>query len=184
MSDAQGAPAYRIRPVSEDDWALLRDLRIEMLRDTPNAFLERLETALRRSDRDWRRRAARDAADTSSRRFVAEADGRLGAVMGVYRDASGRATVFGVYVTPGWRGLGVAEELLATVEQWAVGAFGAAELYLLVHEHNPRARAFYRRQGFVETGRTVPYELDPTELEIEMRRAVSAAEESRGGGAG
>jgi ribosomal protein S18 acetylase RimI-like enzyme len=176
-----GTGSYRIRPITEDDWELLRDLRVEMLRDTPKAFLERLDTALRRTDREWRRRTARDAADRGSRRFVVEADGRLVGVMGVYRDAAGRATVFGVYVTPAWRSRGVAEELLAVVEAEAVETFGADALYLLVHEDNPRARAFYRRQGFVETGRTLPYELDPSEREIEMRRPVGTGQACKNG---
>ncbi len=54
-----------------------------------------------------------------------------------------------------------------------VQTFAAEALYLLVHEGNARARAFYRRQGFVDTGRTLPYELEPAEREVEMRRAVA-----------
>ena len=41
-------------------------------------------------------------------------------------------------------------------------------LHLYVHEHNPRAHAFYRRYGFTETGATMPYDLDPGQVEIEM----------------
>ncbi|MEU6238472.1 GNAT family N-acetyltransferase, partial [Kitasatospora sp. NPDC047058] len=40
---------------------------------------------------------------------------------------------------------------------------GAAWLTLGVHEDNPRARAFYRRLGFADTGKVVPYMLDPAE---------------------
>jgi ribosomal protein S18 acetylase RimI-like enzyme len=165
---------YEIRRVRAEDWQRLRDLRIEMLRDTPKAFLETVEHALRRSDRDWRARAERDAADRRSARFVAETpQGELIGAMGCYTDRPGRATLFAVYVTPAWRSKGVAEALLVPTAAWARDVLGGRDLYLLVHEENARARAFYRRLGFVETGGTTPYELDPRELEIEMVRPLT-----------
>jgi ribosomal protein S18 acetylase RimI-like enzyme len=170
--DREPAP-FRVRPVEPADWERLRDLRLEMLEDTPKAFLERLEHARRRPDRDWRRRTEREVSDPTSWRFVAESsDGALVATMGCYLADGARATVFGVYVTPAWRSRGVAEALLDVVERFAAERFAAAELFLLVHEENERARAFYRRQGFAETGRTTPYELEPSERELEMVRAV------------
>jgi RimJ/RimL family protein N-acetyltransferase len=52
--------------------------------------------------------------------------------------------------------------------RWAREEAGVHRLHLYVHEDNVRARAFYRRYGFVETGATMPYDLDPAKLEIEM----------------
>jgi ribosomal protein S18 acetylase RimI-like enzyme len=37
----------------------------------------------------------------------------------------------------------------------------ASWLTLGVHEDNRRAQAFYRRIGFTDTGKVVPYRLDP-----------------------
>jgi ribosomal protein S18 acetylase RimI-like enzyme len=56
------------------------------------------------------------------------------------------------------------------VEDWARGEGNA--LTLLVHEDNDRAIAFYRRRGYELTGRTVPYNLDPSKNELEMRRTL------------
>jgi ribosomal protein S18 acetylase RimI-like enzyme len=166
---------YRVRRGRAEDWAKLRDLRIEMLGDTPKAFLETGEHARARPASEWRRRAAEDARAVRSIRCVAETPaGDLVATMGCYADARGRATVFSVYVTPAWRARGVAEALLEVVERWAVETLSAGELSLLVHEDNPRARAFYRRVGFVETGRSTAYELDPEERELEMARPIRA----------
>ena len=47
-------------------------------------------------------------------------------------------------------------------------------LRLEVHETNLRARAAYARLGFVETGATVPYPLEPGGLEVEMVLALDA----------
>jgi ribosomal protein S18 acetylase RimI-like enzyme len=79
---------------------------------------------------------------------------------GVYApDVSGREyVVFNVYVTAEFRGreLGVAGRLFDTAISWARLTGGAEVISLEVHSANDRARAFYRRYGFAETGVTKP----------------------------
>jgi GNAT superfamily N-acetyltransferase len=74
----------------------------------------------------------------------------------------------GVYVAPDRRGdgAGVTRALLDEVERWALGH--GPTLRLEVHEDNPRARRFYEKLGFVLTGRTSTYPLEPGGLELEM----------------
>jgi ribosomal protein S18 acetylase RimI-like enzyme len=51
-----------------------------------------------------------------------------------------------------WQGAGVAPALM----EWALArarARGAPELYLTVFDHNHRAKRFYARYGFGESGR-------------------------------
>ena len=50
----------------------------------------------------------------------------------------------------------------------SVPAGSARGFALWVFESNERARAFYRRYGFTETGGGFPYDLDPTKTELEM----------------
>jgi GNAT superfamily N-acetyltransferase len=57
------------------------------------------------------------------------------------------------YVDAPWHGRGVASRLMAETVSAAV-ARGARTMYLAVWEHNPRAIAFYARQGFVRVGTT------------------------------
>jgi GNAT superfamily N-acetyltransferase len=58
------------------------------------------------------------------------------------------------YVDAPWHGCGVASRLMAEMISAAV-ARGARTMYLAVWEHNPRAIAFYTRQGFVRVGRAL-----------------------------
>jgi GNAT superfamily N-acetyltransferase len=165
--------ALTIRTTVETDWERVRDLRLEMLRDTPIAYLETVETALARTEDEWRERAARG--DTaSSRSLVAVLDGRwVGTMTGLVSTTGLGPLLVGVYVAPAARGAGVADALLDAVELWAAGH--GTTLTLHVHEANARARAFYARRGFVETGATIPYPLDPYAREVEMREILPDA---------
>lgn len=167
---------FVVRRTTEEDWREVRALRLEMLADTPLAYLETLEHGERRGEAEWRA-WARGGSSEESITVVAIVDegpsaGRWVATMmsKVPVGASG-AHLFGVYVAPSHRGpVGVTDALLDRIEAWA--ATHGDTLTLEVHEHNPRARAAYRKRGFVETGRTSPYSLDPTQREIEMRKQL------------
>lgn len=56
------------------------------------------------------------------------------------------------YVDRAWHGHGIAQRLMhAALSQ--VREMGARTVWLMVFEHNHRARAFYAREGFHEVGR-------------------------------
>ncbi|MGN6744151.1 MAG: GNAT family N-acetyltransferase [Amnibacterium sp.] len=157
---------FVVRAPDEEDWREVRDLRLEMLADTPIAYLETLNTALRHGEEHWRRRA-RPRQDGGITVVAVHRDGRwIGTMAGV--PGAGGPVLVGVYVAPGFRGraAGVTDALLERIEDWARGH--ADVLRLEVNELNARARAAYERRGFVLTGRTSPYPLDPPSLELEM----------------
>ncbi|MDP9396029.1 MAG: GNAT family N-acetyltransferase [Actinomycetota bacterium] len=164
-----------VRRVREEDWAQVRELRLRMLRDTPSAFLERYDDAAAAGERVWRSRARDGASGTRSVRFTAvAADGTWVGTMGGFVQRPGDVTLVGVFVDPAYRGrrAGVADGLLRAVQAWAVRDAGARTMTLLVHEDNGRAQAYYRRHGFTDTGRRVPYPLQPAQQEIEMVRPL------------
>ena len=156
---------FHVREVEERDWVRLRALRLEMLADTPIAYLETLETAQAHPTAHWKRSAR---GRPGGLKLVAEQDdGRwVGTMTGII--AEGTPTLVAVYVSPDVRGAaaGVTDALLAAIERWAKQH--GDELRLEVNELNGRAVEAYRRRGFVLTGRTTPYPLDPPSLELEM----------------
>jgi GNAT superfamily N-acetyltransferase len=161
-----------IRPTTEADWREVRAIRLEMVADTPIAYLDTLETTQRLTERDWRARASRTSATSVSLAAI-RPDGTWVASMGAYvpRGAIG-AMLVGVYVTPTARGraAGVFDAMLDAIEDWARER--GPVLTLEVNELNPRARAAYERRGFVLTGVTSPYPLDPPSLELEMMKRL------------
>jgi GNAT superfamily N-acetyltransferase len=163
------------REVGADDWAGFREIRLRMLAEIPIAFTEHLADALRVTDAQWRARVDR-ATRGGAVRFAAleERSGRwVGTMAGVLPAHRSDAMLVGVYVEPAHRGreAGVTDALLELVERWAAGH--RSRLALEVHESNARARAAYVSRGFVPTGVTVPYPLDPSSVEIEMAKDVA-----------
>jgi RimJ/RimL family protein N-acetyltransferase len=163
--------AVEIRRVRPGEWREYRTLRLEALKDSPLAFVERYDEVVAKPDEFWRERVERASAGTASCTYVAAAGGHLVGKASCFEEPDQTAHVVGVYVTPRWRGRGIADELISRVVDWARTELHAARVRLYVLDVNERAHAFYRRLGFTETGATMAYPPDPsyTELEMEYR---------------
>lgn len=174
---------YEIRPVAPAEWRRSRALRLSALQDpvAPFAFARTFAQEAAMSDDEWRRRAS----GSGAQQFVAvrvdtgepqgeRADDWVGMAV-VVVERPDYLSLNAVYVQPDVRGTGVAEKLFAAAIAWTWDR--ADQLHLWVHEKNPRARAFYRRLGFVPTGESIPSPLDPsmTEFELVLSRTPRAA---------
>ncbi len=158
-----------VRRTRATDWAALRDIRLEALLDEPDAYGSTYHESVDYSDERWRRMAADYCY------FLAEVDGHVvGMASGGANDQyPGSHWLYGMYVTPSFRGTGVASRLVGAVVDWA-RAEGAADLYLQVTATLPRARGFYAKSGFVETGERMRLHRDPRLELLTMRRILDA----------
>lgn len=168
-----------VRRVTVADTAMARALRLEMLADTPLAFVERLEEAVARPHAAFRSTLAERAEGNATALFVAAADRRLVGQAGGWT-APGRpdvTVVFAVYISPDWRGAGLLSRLVEAVADWSVAA-GRPVLELEVASFNDRAIRAYRRLGFTDTGRPVRHPRIPLLTERMMRRPAVVASTS------
>jgi GNAT superfamily N-acetyltransferase len=156
-----------VRRTTAEDWAALRAIRLEALSDTPDAYGSTYEGTVSFSTRRWKAMAS------EQRYFLAERDGVvLGMVSGGFNDQHPNTHwLYGMYVTPDARGSEVAPSLVNAVIAWATHD-GASELYLHVTASVERARAFYRKMGFVETGDRFSMERNRILQLITMRRSL------------
>lgn len=164
---------FTVHRVTPADAARMRALRLEMLADSPLAFLETLAQAAARPHEDYRRRIIQASAGRQVAQFVADpGPGRrlIGHAGGtVLPEEPGVTVVFAVYITPERRGGRVLAELVDAVAAWS-RASGRDELMLEVVVGNDRAVRAYQRLGFVDTGVRVPHPVLPALNELQMRR--------------
>ncbi|MFE4356595.1 GNAT family N-acetyltransferase [Kitasatospora xanthocidica] len=162
---------HRIERIGREDWQRLRKVRLAQLLDTPLAFGETHEYASHQGEGNWRARCNWVNEPDKLGLVAVDATGEWVATMLSVpnREQPGALDLIGVWVDPAHRGRGhgVADALLDAVLAWA-RVRGAGRMLLGVHEANPRAAAFYLRRGFVHTGGSTPYVLDPSARILEM----------------
>jgi GNAT superfamily N-acetyltransferase len=154
-----------VRCAQPGDWLALKTIRLEALRDTPDAYGSSLDAALSFSDRRWRTMTAQQGY------FLVERDdGVVGMAAGGYHDDHpGEHWLYAMYVTPRARGGVVATALVDAVVAWARSEKANA-LYLDVTTSLSRARSFYRKAGFQPTGESRVMERDPLIELVRMRK--------------
>jgi len=167
--------AANVRRVRPEEWQVYRQVRLAALAEAPYAFMSTLEREQGFGEDIWRQRLG----STSAATFIAWRDREpTGTATGKIDDPAEEYTVPGawqlvaMWVDPRSRGLGVADELVETVARHA-RAKGAVSLVLWVTEVNDRARACYKRLGFVPTGARQPVRPDePDHWEEQMIRRL------------
>ncbi|MFE6775913.1 GNAT family N-acetyltransferase [Streptomyces sp. NPDC057702] len=174
---------YVVRGIKSDEWARLKELRLAALADPVAriAFVDTHERQIQEPDTRWQERAAQGEAGEELKTFVVEAggDGPDGqpplvamAVVLVERDRA-QTHLVGVYIRPEHRGTGLARRLFDTALEWSwnLPEPRVERVRLWVHEDNARARGFYAKLGFTETGNTMAYPNQPRETEYELALA-------------
>ncbi|MEP7040775.1 MAG: GNAT family N-acetyltransferase [Chloroflexota bacterium] len=160
-------PVIEVRRIRASEWQELRSLRLEALLDSPLSYGSTHEREAERPDGDWLERATAGAAGEEEVAFVAIARVRwIGMARG--RLELPLAHLIGVYVTPGWRRLGVGDAVSREVVAWGRER-GAGAMLLSVSDWNDGARKVYESIGFVGTGKQQPLPSHPLVTEFEMR---------------
>jgi GNAT superfamily N-acetyltransferase len=166
-----------VRALTEDDWAVYRQMRLAGLAESPHAFVSSHDEELAYDEDFWRLRMRR------STRLLAERDGTpvgvasLGDALPVDDDSDMRVTdrvaeLFAMWVEPAARGTGIAWQL---VDAAAAEARRQARTHLVlwVVVDNGRAVAFYSSYGFRPSDSRRPVRTDTSLTEMAMVLPVS-----------
>ena len=158
-----------VRAATMEEWHVLRDIRLDALRDAPDAFLSTYAEQAASAEADWRRRISRGCTFFA---YIPEVNGTepVGLVGG-FLGKSGTAELVSLWVRPQARGLGVGEALIAAVIKWA-STRNASSVHLWLMETNEHARVVYLRCGFSATGERQPLPSNPGLMEVGMQRAL------------
>lgn len=153
-----------IRPLTPDDADAYGALRREMLENAPWAFASSIDED---AGIDQTKMAIRLAEPGQAIVGAFDNSGRLVGAAGLVRNSrkkmAHRATVWGVYVTPSARGLGLATEIFNRIFEVARSWPGVTSLALSVSERAEPASRIYQRLGFKAWG------VEPAALEVDGR---------------
>lgn len=142
-----------VRRLTPSDAPALRQLRLDALRETPEAFGSSYEEEHTLTLDDFRAWIA--PADDSAM-FGAFADGALAGIIGVARQrrlkVRHKAHIWSVYVAPAWRGQGLARQLMQAALGHAGAMRGVRTVQLSVTANNAAARRLYASLGFETYG--------------------------------
>lgn len=147
--------AITIRPTCAEDAAAFRELRLEALREHPEAFGADYTDQAARPIETWEESVRRGAGNDLGITYVAVAGQTLAGMVGIFRGdyvkMQHSGTIWGVYVRPAWRGAGLADALIAACLNWARG-MRMRLVRLNVVTTNAAAIRCYIRCGFSVCG--------------------------------
>ena len=150
-----GERQLEVRRVGPDDWELFRRVRLAALAQSPDAFGSRHADWAHAEPERWRARLTDVPFNV-----VMIMNGEPAGMVGGTAVSNGVVELISLWVAPPARGLGVGDEAVRQVRDWAVTQ-GAERLVLSVKIDNTAARRLYLRTGFVVDG---PSADDPSEL--------------------
>lgn len=142
-----------IRPIAPHEWPEYRDIRLQALRDSPDAFGSTWEAEAARTDESWSTRITSAASgDTDRALFAVNGEEVCGLVWCKLSVAEpGVADIYQMWVDPAARGLGVGRALLRQALAWAQGR-GMHRVRLGVTDADSPAMRLYRSHGFGPVG--------------------------------
>lgn len=159
-----------VRKTTLAEWKVLRDIRLEALRDSPDFFGSTYQDQQAITPMAWRASIARGVT------FFAYLSWSTGAspsgLVGGLHEVPDTVELVSLWVRPEARGQGVAKGLVRAVVDWA-REHRAGRVHLWLTKTNDQARLLYERWGFTLTGESQPLPSNPKLTEIGMARPLN-----------
>ncbi|KYQ83632.1 acetyltransferase [Acinetobacter sp. NRRL B-65365] len=134
-----------VRLTTEEDWKILKTVRLESLLDSPEVFAMTYAVVEQYSESEWRNRASQK---TRHQYILAIKGGRAIGIIGGTQNAVHEFNLIAMWVNPMFRGRGIADLLISAIKGVAISQ-GYSRVVLSVSPDNLRAVNFYSRHNFV-----------------------------------
>ncbi|WP_319026075.1 GNAT family N-acetyltransferase [Pseudomonas putida] len=170
-----GGSIVSIHPLAASEWRVYRDLRLQALIDSPDAFASRYEDEAARDDSAWATRVSAVASSASAQVLIAfQQTEPCGLVWCKSLDADPLVVeLFQMWVAPSSRGTGAGRALLDAAIAWAVTR-DAERVCLGVTLADSPAMHLYQSSGFRPVGEPEPLRpgsaLTSQPMELHLKR--------------
>lgn len=134
-----------VRLTIEDDWEVLKKIRLKSLLDSPHAFSIHFETVEKYHEQEWRRRASQKS---HCQYILAILGTHAVGIIGGTVSAMQEFNIIAMWVDVEFRGTGVADRLMFAIKNLAVSK-GFNKVVLNLSLNNSKAVHFYTKHNFV-----------------------------------
>ncbi|WP_157800375.1 GNAT family N-acetyltransferase [Sporolactobacillus pectinivorans] len=138
----------RYEPLTENDAAAYRNLRLEALMKSPEAFASEYPVEVQYSLSDFEERLSRDHAITIGAFDGKSLIGIVTLVKEILPKMRHRATLEAVYVKPEYRGRRISRQMIEKLTEIAKDEGIVKKFYLYVMVSNEHAISAYEKMGF------------------------------------
>lgn len=137
------------RKLNRDDWQIYKDLRLQMLREEPQAYSQTLDELSKRSDEDWKDKTGSD----NMAILMAFVDGKSAGMSGLFYEERDVVAIWGVFVKKEFRGMGLGKRLMEEIEKEIKKDKGVKNIQVSVTSSQTTALELYKKLGFREIKR-------------------------------
>lgn len=149
-------PSYSIIELPATRWPEARALRLQALQTDPSAFASSYADELAFADEVWLARAQSAQQRAGNMTWFAEHDGELAGMAGANWSQREKirhvAHVYGVYVKPAQRGIGIGVALMRRLLDELARLPQIEKVCLQVNSESRAAHALYTKLGFATVG--------------------------------
>ena len=167
---------FVIRPLAATEWMLYRDLRLQSLAESPDAFGSTLEAEAARPDALWIERLTNASTSGADLPLVAFVGGAPVALLWAKIAPSNNrvANLYQMWVAPSHRRLGIAREMLSITAEWAQSK-SARAIELGATCGDTPAQRLYASFGFRPFGKAIPLREGSSLMAQEMRLNLASS---------
>ncbi|MET8800483.1 GNAT family N-acetyltransferase [Nocardia sp. NPDC004568] len=143
-------PNLETKLLTPDDWRVRREVVLAKLRESPDHYKTRYETAAARTEQQWR-----DMITSRTSVFTVFRDGKPVGELASWpsTDHPDAQEIHAVWVDPTARRSGASDQLMQTQLQW-LERHGHPRMVLWTREDNTPMQSLAERHGFTRTGNT------------------------------
>ncbi len=142
-----------IDTVTSDDFAKVKALRLESLRQEPQAFGRSYDEELDKDDDSWKKDFDRNFLDEPTEiTVVARSGDELTGMMGAFPKGNDVWAIKAVYIKPKFRGRGISKQILEQMIDKIRSKEGVKIIELMVNKDQDAAVALYQKFGFEIVG--------------------------------
>ncbi len=140
-----------IRKLTRNDWQIFKELRLQMLKEEPQAFARTYDEVSKRTDEEW----IENTENEESGILAVWLDGKLAGMNGYYYPERSIVEIWGMFIRSEFRGMGLGKKLMDEIEKEIRKDRNVKKIRTEVTTTQIPAWELYKKLGFLEVGRKI-----------------------------